>query len=274
MWGILMRNSISDINNPVSINSINDMRADFLVLVSSIECLADKNLYDKAYGLVTGTRRKKVDSYGTEDDRKRSLAAGVLLNYAVKLWRDRKLQDGSSQEKKENESISISGSAGRFKRVDLRAAIEEYDSAFDYALSERANGKPVFSERPEVHFNLSHSGNYVSCAVAQCEVGVDIEGGRRVRPSIENRFFSEEECRWVCEADSEELHSERFFRLWTLKEAYSKLTGEGISYVIGKAHFEMPLGDTPIGKGLEWQADFYEYAVDDKYVAAAVEKLL
>ncbi len=272
MWGILME------------NSINDMRAGFLVLVSSIECLTDKNLYDKAYGLVTEARRKKVDSYKAEEDRKRSLAAGVLLNCAVKLWRGRELQ-GESETRSENgeaggikvvdsgidENVSRTGG---LKYVDLQTAIEEYDSAFDYAVAARANGKPVFLEYPEVHFNLSHSGNYVVCAVAQCEVGVDIEGGRRIRPSIENRFFSEEECRWVCKADSEELHSERFFRLWTLKEAYSKLTGEGISYGIGKAHFEMPLGDNPRGKGLEWQADFYEYIVGDKYVAVAVEKFL
>ena len=229
--------------------------SDYLLLAASIDCLSDKTLYDRAYELVTEERRKKADSYKLEEDRLRSLAAGVLLNRAVMLWSERSREE-----------------CGSLKLMDLREAIENYDGRFDYSIEAKANGKPVFSKHPEVHFNLSHAGSYVVCVVSRREIGVDVEGNRSVRASIEKRFFSEEECRWVQESDNEKLHTERFFRLWTLKEAYSKLTGEGISYGIGKVHFTVPLGDNPVGKGLEQEAIFYEYTIEDKYyVAVAVE---
>ena len=250
--------------------------SDYMLLAASTDCLSDKILYDKAFGLVSVTRRKKAASYSREADCRRSLAAGVLLNYAVMSWNERAFCGDSSHSgnEKDNRTACEDGGTGvSLQLIDLTTAIESYDSEFDYPMGTMANGKPVFIEHPKIHFNLSHAGNYVVCAISQCEVGVDIEGNRSVRPSIENRFFSEEECRWVQEADSEALHSERFFRLWTLKEAYSKLTGEGKSYGIGKAHFKVPLGEKPgqclKGANLEHSADFYEYVILDRYSAAA-----
>lgn len=262
--------------------------SDYLLLAASVDCLSDKILYDKAFELVSEARRKKADSYRLEEDRRRSLAAGVLLNQAVRLWSNRTFSGMCGHSENENDNIigseNISGGEG-LHFIDLKTAIEVYDSKFDYSMGTMANGKPVFLEHPEVHFNLSHAGNYVVCVISHREVGVDVEGNRAVRASIENRFFSEEECRWVQAADSEKLHSERFFRLWTLKEAYSKLTGEGISYGIGKAHFEVPLVEIseenlsgkpeekpkqcPKGKNLERGADFYEYVIGDGYSTAA-----
>lgn len=36
------------------------------------------------------------------------------------------------------------------------------------------HGKPYLLNYPDVHFNISHSGEYVACAVADSPVGVDI----------------------------------------------------------------------------------------------------
>ena len=258
-----------------------DKMSDYLLLAASTDCLFDKILYDRAFGLVGEARRKKASSYKQEADRRRSLAAGILLNCAVRLWSESSFCENSGQGEKESDNTNAceSSNMADLQLVDLKTAIESYDRAFDYPMGTMANGKPVFLEHQEIHSNLSHSGNYVVCAVSQCEVGVDIEGNRSVRTSIENRFFSEEECRWVCEADGEKLHNERFFRLWTLKEAYSKMTGEGISKGIGKAHFEVPLGENSKEKAVEWsgqcargknlerRADFYEYVIVDGYQA-------
>lgn len=262
--------------------------SDYLLLAASIDCLSDKILYDKAFSLVSGTRKKKTAAYKLEADRRRSLAAGVLLNYAIMLWSKRPFGEMCGNGTNGNDTIigcENSNTGINLQIVDLKTAIEVYDNTFDYPMGTTANGKPVFPEHSEIHFNLSHAGDYVVCVVSQWEVGVDIEGNRAVRASIENRFFSGEECRWVQEADSEKLHSERFFRLWTLKEAYSKLTGEGISCGIGKVHFEVPLGENLLGenskekpggrskscskgKDLERQAYFYEYVIHDGYSAA------
>jgi hypothetical protein len=81
-------------------------------------------------------------------------------------------------------------------------------------------------------FNISHSANYVACAIADSPVGIDIEGGRKVNRSVAKRYFTEEEI--------ESIHSdEDFFKIWTFKEALGKYTGEGLLPVIGKSEADM-----------------------------------
>ena len=53
-------------------------------------------------------------------------------------------------------------------------------------------------------------------------VGVDIERVGRVAKSVSSRFFTENEQAW---AGDDEV---RLTVLWTLKEALSKLTGDGV----------------------------------------------
>lgn len=91
------------------------------------------------------------------------------------------------------------------------------------------NGKPHFKNYP-LQFNLSHSGEYVLCGVSDQEIGVDIQEIRNAnKVSLAKRFFSEGECMALerCESDKERSHM--FFRMWTRKEAYGKLTGQGIA---------------------------------------------
>ena len=91
----------------------------------------------------------------------------------------------------------------------------------EYAYGE--NGKPYLKGRDDLYFSLSHSDRYVVCAVADCEVGVDIEPVSSIRPAVLRRCFTSEEQDWIG------TDPERFIRLWTMKEAYMKLTGTGIS---------------------------------------------
>ncbi len=92
------------------------------------------------------------------------------------------------------------------------------------------NGKPYFQELP-FFFNLSHSGNYVFCALSLSEIGADIQQhGKRGRERIADRFFSKEEAALFRSRQDDEAF---FFRLWARKEAYGKLTGEGIPGAVG-----------------------------------------
>jgi 4'-phosphopantetheinyl transferase len=92
-------------------------------------------------------------------------------------------------------------------------------------------GKPELdgAQAPVVHFNLSHSGDTALVAVSRSQqVGVDVE---HVRPvpgllPLVNRFFSERERQAIFD-DEEPV--EAFFYHWTLKEAWLKASGLGLS---------------------------------------------
>lgn len=96
-------------------------------------------------------------------------------------------------------------------------------------------GKPAIVEpqagMPPLTFNLSHTRGLVACAVARgTRLGIDIERIEQVTEfeEIACRFFSPTE---VCmlNACAPEEYSTRFLELWTLKEAYLKAIGRGMS---------------------------------------------
>ena len=128
---------------------------------------------------------------------------------------------------------------------------------------------------PALRFNLSHTQGLVMCGLTLAhDLGVDAE---EIEPSrgtadIAQRFFAESE--------SSSLHAlegsakvERFFDFWTLKEAYIKAKGAGLSLPLDRfafvlrqgtlsASFEAPLIDRPE----TWQ--FQLFAPTDRHRAA------
>ena len=88
------------------------------------------------------------------------------------------------------------------------------------------NGKP---ECEGVYFNLSHSVDMVLCAVSDAPVGCDIEKVTDAPMEVAERYFSENERRYIADATNSADSDRRFFRLWTMKESYMKMTGEGMS---------------------------------------------
>lgn len=84
-------------------------------------------------------------------------------------------------------------------------------------------GKP---EAEKVHFNISHSGDMVICAVGQKAVGCDVEKIGKEPKGVAQRFFHQNEVEYLQRFQGQE-RNEMFFRLWTWKESYIKMTGEG-----------------------------------------------
>ncbi len=78
----------------------------------------------------------------------------------------------------------------------------------------------------EAEISIAHSGVYSAAAAAKRRVGIDLEKRRPVSRSIPKRMFSKEEQIWLEGAQDQFL--DRFFRLWTMKEAYGKMTGYGV----------------------------------------------
>lgn len=94
--------------------------------------------------------------------------------------------------------------------------------------SRTEDGKP-YAAGLDAHFNISHSGHYVVCAVSEKPVGIDVEQMRPVRARLAKRVCTEAEYAWYQEAESNEETIRRFFRIWTTKEAYFKWVGTGIT---------------------------------------------
>lgn len=89
-------------------------------------------------------------------------------------------------------------------------------------------GKPYLLQYPDLHFNLSHSGDWVVCSVSSLPVGIDVEEKRPVELEIARRFFSRceyEELMQIAAAD----RIDHFYNLWTVKESYVKMNGLGLS---------------------------------------------
>ncbi len=86
-------------------------------------------------------------------------------------------------------------------------------------------GKPYLQGRP-IDFNLSHTRGGVAVLLGRGDLGVDVERADR-RVDVERvgiRSFTHSELRWVRAGNP----SERFIRMWTLKEAYMKARGLGL----------------------------------------------
>ena len=102
-------------------------------------------------------------------------------------------------------------------------------------------GKPQISGPIEtsLRFNLSHTRGLVACAVTRDrEVGVDVE---RLEPITEmsmlaDRFFSPSEVASLRALRGAE-QVRRFYQLWTLKEAYVKARGLGLSLPVNQIAF-------------------------------------
>lgn len=103
------------------------------------------------------------------------------------------------------------------------------------------SGKP-YIKNCELHFSLSHSGNIAMCAIGNNAVGVDVEEMSRFNPDVCKRFFKRNEYDAVFAQSGTHLQNDTFFRIWTIKESYVKMTGKGIG---GFADFEIALKPQP-----------------------------
>ena len=132
-------------------------------------------------------------------------------------------------------------------------------------------GKP-YLPGGELFFNLSHSGEWVICAAAECELGCDIERIGHGNINVAKRFFTKEEYERITSEPSPEKRDVLFCRYWTLKESFLKATGRGLSLPLDS--FTVRLGDeiTVQGGSVERDFRFREYSDIPGYCCAVCAK--
>lgn len=109
------------------------------------------------------------------------------------------------------------------------------------AITKNRYGKPSLTDFPNIKYNISHADGISACIVSEYECGIDCENVREYRPQVMKRAFSEDERNTVLSAPENERNL-LFFRLWTLKEAYIKAIGMGLSFPMNKVNFSFENG--------------------------------
>ena len=133
-------------------------------------------------------------------------------------------------------------------------------------------GKPYLEEHSDIHFNLAYRGNYAILAIADNELGVDIEKEIVIHHMevFATNFFSESERNWLFDVNHIHARKTNFFKLWTLKEAFIKAIGKGISYPL--QDFSILIKETGIALELpikyNTEFSFAPIATSEGYAAA------
>jgi len=115
--------------------------------------------------------------------------------------------------------------AGVIGRLLLQQGLADFNSmcTLDDIIFNTYN-KPYFPNGP--FFNISHSGKYVVCCIADIPVGIDIEEFKNIQIGNFESIFTSEEWRNI-------LHYEQknrvFYEYWTKKESVVKANGRGLN---------------------------------------------
>ncbi|MDR9863558.1 MULTISPECIES: 4'-phosphopantetheinyl transferase superfamily protein [Pseudomonas] len=129
-------------------------------------------------------------------------------------------------------------------RALLRATLSLYApwvAPQQWVFASNAWGKPaIVAPALPMAFNLSHTEGLVVLALTlENSVGIDVEPRQRLADEdLAERFFSASEVRYLCSLPSAERAS-AFMGFWTLKEAYIKARGQGLSIPLDSFSFEL-----------------------------------
>jgi 4'-phosphopantetheinyl transferase len=102
-------------------------------------------------------------------------------------------------------------------------------------------GKLFLDPFDGLHFNVSHSAGQSVIGFARREVGVDVEADREAPDylDIAEHFFAQAEIQWLrALAPGAELQR-GFLRLWTVKEAWLKATGQGLAIPLASVSVQL-----------------------------------
>jgi 4'-phosphopantetheinyl transferase len=148
----------------------------------------------------------------------------------------------------------------------LRTVLSRYadvpPAGWQFAYGE--HGRPEIANPPymALRFNLTHTAGLIACVIARNRAcGIDAEHciARRHLLSIARRMFSAQECA-ALERAGDDARLEGFYTGWTLREAYVKARGIGISFPTRKLNFtvrgenDISLSQAPDidGSGDDW----------------------
>lgn len=154
------------------------------------------------------------------------------------------------------------------QRSLLGHLLSRYAIVQEYALTNKeiqirrhAYGKPYIKDYSQIHYNISHSGEWVVVAIGKSPIGIDVENRREDWDLIGERVFSESEKYW-----SQNSYKRKAI-LWTIKEAYVKYLGIGLSKSLNSFSIDIKRKIiTEVQK--PFQTSFDYFVLDNDYVCS------
>ena len=145
-------------------------------------------------------------------------------------------------------------------------------------------GKPFLKSKTWpgfIRFNVSYSRDRLLLAFSRKYfVGIDLEYKNIEFPVVDiaSRFFTAAEANLI-KTDNETARIALFFKIWVLKEAYTKAIGKGLFLPLDS--FEVPIGKLAVRNNVSCQESvslghinkewyFYDIPVDPQYCACLV----
>lgn len=126
--------------------------------------------------------------------------------------------------------------------------------------------KPFLAENQNLHFNISHSGDWVVFLFASSACGVDIE---RIKPDFDFEgmmpsVFHPHEIDWI---NGQNDRNRAFFKLWTIKESLLKAQGTGLVNDLN----QWDLTSTQKMSDPDWHVQTFSVG-DDYYLSTCVKE--
>ncbi len=135
-------------------------------------------------------------------------------------------------------------------------------SSENIAFGKTESGKP-YAINADIYFSISHSSDMVVCAISEKEIGIDIEKIRKIRFRTAEKFATESEIAYIRNVEN------RFFEIWTLKEAFFKCKGTGLGADIKSVSFDIDANNI-ICSEIGYQLCFEE--ISDGYICSVCIK--
>lgn len=166
------------------------------------DCSDEQSL--RLYKLLPEERKEKIKNTRNAETARKRLYTGAFLQYVLYKETGIPMQ-------------MLSYLYGDYGKPEL-----------DYTAIRETLGSDDERKVPQIHFSLSHSGEYAVLAVSDQPVGIDIEHKKKNCLSVAKRCFCQEEYEDILGAGTDLEQEKRFLEYWTMKEAWIKHSGEGL----------------------------------------------
>ena len=119
--------------------------------------------------------------------------------------------------------------AGRWQARHLLAQHLNVDDIAALCLEISEQGASSVPAYPALGLSISHSGDWLGCAIAHGPIGLDIEvlRPRKNLLTLASTVLAKAECEALAALDAE-ARTLHFYQAWTLREAWLKRRGQGL----------------------------------------------